>query len=100
MLKKTFQKPSIITKKHLHSTINIQKTISVLYTNFFSKSVFNVIYESNRFKDFLYNIELEPIKSSELEHPNEKVVQPKYQNAKDISSEFYNGFGEDLYASF
>ncbi|KAK8880614.1 hypothetical protein M9Y10_003296 [Tritrichomonas musculus] len=66
----------------------------------FSKSVFDTIYESNRFKDFLYNIELEPIKSSELEHPTEKVVQPKYPNAKDLSSEFYKGFGEDLYTSF
>ena len=60
-------------------------------------SAFNELYESYRYNDYLYNIELEPIESSELEHTNEKVA-PKYTKAKELSSEFYKGFGEDLYA--
>ena len=60
---------------------------------------FDVLYELYRSKDYIYNIKLEPIEYSELEKINEKIVQPKYPNAKDISSEFFKGFGEDLYAS-
>ncbi|KAK8847116.1 hypothetical protein M9Y10_019696 [Tritrichomonas musculus] len=64
-----------------------------------SKLIFNELYESYQYKDYLYNIELESIESSKLEHANEKVVPPKHPNAKDLSSEFYKGFGEDLYDS-
>ncbi|KAK8892541.1 hypothetical protein M9Y10_029774 [Tritrichomonas musculus] len=59
------------------------------------KLSFYELYESYKHQDFLYNIELKPILSSELNHINEKVP-PKYPNAKDLSPEFYKGFGEDL----
>ena len=62
-----------------------------------SKLIFNELYESYQYKDYLYNIELESIESSELEHANEKGAPPKYSSVKELSSEFYKGFGEDLY---
>ncbi|KAK8839289.1 hypothetical protein M9Y10_032221 [Tritrichomonas musculus] len=63
----------------------------------FFKINFDVIYELYQYNDYLYNIELDPIESFKLELTNEKVVPLKYSNAKDLSSEFYKGFGEDLY---
>ncbi|KAK8880692.1 hypothetical protein M9Y10_003377 [Tritrichomonas musculus] len=60
-------------------------------------SYFDVYYESYRYKDYLYNVELEPVKSSKLKRTNKKDFQPKYPKAKELSSEFYKGFGEDLY---
>ena len=61
-----------------------------------SEPDFAVLYESYRYKDYLYNIELEPVLSSELENINVKNASLKYPKAKDLSSEFYKGFGEDL----
>ncbi|KAK8850178.1 hypothetical protein M9Y10_018301 [Tritrichomonas musculus] len=61
-----------------------------------SKLSFNKLYESYQNKDFLYNAIFIPIESSEVEHANEKDVTPKYPKAKDLSSEFYKGFEEDL----
>ncbi|KAK8847021.1 hypothetical protein M9Y10_019596 [Tritrichomonas musculus] len=58
-------------------------------------SAFDTLYELFRCKDYLYNFEFKPILSSKV--GKEKVALPKYPNAKDLSSEFYKGFGEDLY---
>ena len=74
------------------STVDI-----ILYEITLCNLCYKELYESYRYKDYLYNIKCKPILSSELEHVNEKSVPPKYPNAKDISSEFYKGFGEDLY---
>ena len=68
--------------------------------NLFDKSTFEYFYESFRNKDFLYNIGLEPIMSFDISQKKEVFIQPKYPKAKDISSEFYNGFGNDLINSF
>ncbi|KAK8837958.1 hypothetical protein M9Y10_035902 [Tritrichomonas musculus] len=57
------------------------------------KLYFNELYELYRHKDYLYNITLHPILSSELEHIDKKAIKPKYPNAKDLSPEFYAGFG-------
>ena len=62
-----------------------------------SLSSFDILYESYQHKDYLYNFELKPILSSNI--GNKKETPPKYQNAKNLSPEFYKGFGEDLYAS-
>ena len=69
----------------------IHKIISMYNLNFDGE------YESYRNKEYLYNIKLEPVELSEIENINKKFTQPKYPNAKDLSSEFYKGFGEDLY---
>ncbi|KAK8838886.1 hypothetical protein M9Y10_032928 [Tritrichomonas musculus] len=59
---------------------------------------FGMLYDSYKSKDYLYNFVYKPILSSEI--GKQKVSPPKYPNAKDLSSEFYKGFGEDLYSSF
>ncbi|KAK8836973.1 hypothetical protein M9Y10_037009 [Tritrichomonas musculus] len=61
----------------------------------FEKHIYKYFYESYRNKDFVYGIDCEAILTSDLEKANIKPL-PKYPNAKDISSEFYNGFGRDL----
>ena len=38
------------------------------------KLVFNKLYEFYRHQDYLYNIDLKPILSSELEHISKKIV--------------------------
>ncbi|KAK8854151.1 hypothetical protein M9Y10_016708 [Tritrichomonas musculus] len=62
----------------------------------FDKLTFEIMYESYRKKDFLYSSTFKIIKSSDLLKPKEKDIIHKYRNAKDISSLFYEGFGEDL----
>ena len=64
------------------------------YTISFYKSFFDDLYESYRNFDFVYNIQFEPVLSSDLE--KKTVNPPKYPNARDITPEFYNGFGHDL----
>ncbi|KAK8840879.1 hypothetical protein M9Y10_027709 [Tritrichomonas musculus] len=55
---------------------------------------FDILYESYKSKDYLYNFDYEPVLSSKK--GKQKVSPPKYLKAKDLSSEFYKGFGEDL----
>ncbi|KAK8880547.1 hypothetical protein M9Y10_003227 [Tritrichomonas musculus] len=78
------------------SDITESSTEKILYIINMSQLSFDELYRSYRDKDYLYNIALDPVLSSEVEHANEKVVPPKYPNAKELSSEFYKGFGEDL----
>ena len=84
------KKRTDITKSAMR---RILKKIALLKLNFDAQ------YESYRNKDYLYNFKLKPVESSKIENIKEKVVPPKYPNAKDLSSEFYKGFGEDLYRS-
>ena len=58
------------------------------------KSIFNQIFESYRKKDFVYNIRLEPILSMDL-NIDDQIIN-NYQNPKNITSLFYEGFGYDL----
>ena len=44
---------------------------------------------------YLYNFVYKPILSSEI--GKQKVSPPKYPNAKELSPEFYEGFGYDIY---
>ena len=46
--------------------------------------------------DFLYDIELEAINSYELRDMNKRKTFPNNGNLKNISKEFYEGFGNDL----
>ncbi|KAK8894353.1 hypothetical protein M9Y10_022788 [Tritrichomonas musculus] len=57
---------------------------------------FDILYETFQSKDYLYNFLMRPILSSEIGKQN--VSPPKYPKAKDLSSEFYKGFGDDLYS--
>ena len=57
---------------------------------------FKVLYESYQYQDFLYNMDLKPVLSSEIECIKEKDVHQTYPNAKELSPEFYKGFGEDI----
>ena len=40
---------------------------------------------------------LQRILSSEIGNANDNSIPLKYPNAKDISADFYNGFGKDLH---
>ena len=77
--------------------ITINSKAKILKKIFIFNLNFDVHYEIYRNNDYLYNIKLDPVESSEIENINKKVVPPKYPNAKELSSEFYKGFGEDLY---
>ncbi|KAK8892308.1 hypothetical protein M9Y10_029533 [Tritrichomonas musculus] len=59
----------------------------------FNTTNFDFLYESYRKKVFLYNILLAPIPSTDLQNIDGNDIRQKYSNIKDISSEFYNGFG-------
>ncbi|KAK8876621.1 hypothetical protein M9Y10_006839 [Tritrichomonas musculus] len=53
-------------------------------------------FESYREKDFLYNIFLKPVLTSELDKIKINDDKLKYPYKKDISNEFFEGFGRDL----
>ncbi|KAK8843573.1 hypothetical protein M9Y10_024630 [Tritrichomonas musculus] len=59
-------------------------------------SKFEVIYDYLKDKDYIYNLFLQPVLTSELNNIKFNDANPKYPNAKDISNEFYDGFGRDL----
>lgn len=44
-------------------------------------------------KDFLYNIQKKYILTSDILRKNFEETTPKYYYIRDISSEFYDGFG-------
>ena len=52
------------------------------------------IYETYKNKDFLYNVLFDHICSSDLH--KEKTEKKRDPNLKDISEDFYEGFGYDL----
>ena len=54
------------------------------------------LYELYREQDFIYDLCCQPVLTSELDKIKFNEVKPKYPNIKDISSEFYEGFGRDL----
>ena len=54
--------------------------------------------EYNNYKDivfFLCNIDEQPIELKKLNEPDE--IDQNYKNIHDISSEFYEGFGHDIF---
>ncbi|KAK8834437.1 hypothetical protein M9Y10_018146 [Tritrichomonas musculus] len=75
--------------------LSIRVIQKIFDLNLFDKLTFETMYESYRNKDFLYDALLAIIESSDLLKPKPKDV-PKYPNAKDITSLFYEGFGQDL----
>ncbi|KAK8899089.1 hypothetical protein M9Y10_001389 [Tritrichomonas musculus] len=85
-------------KKQKEIDINLSTKIylKIEYILSFGIQVFESLYSSYKDKDFLYNIELQPILTKYLESSNEDIIQSKFLNAKDISSEFYDGFGRGL----
>lgn len=64
--------------------------------NLFNKLAFNLHYRNFKEIDFLYDIGLEPIISSALEIIKTNSNFTKYPKMKNISLEFYEGFGYDL----
>lgn len=62
----------------------ILKKIALLKLNFDAQ------YESYRNKDYLYNFKLIPVESSKIENIKEKVVPPKYPNAKDLNLIYFS----------
>ena len=86
-----------IEKRNDKATNLTTKIYRMIYNlNLFERSVFHNFYENYSTKDFFYNIHLNAIQSIELQNINPNKVTPIYPNAKNISSEFYNGFGYDL----
>ncbi|KAK8838429.1 hypothetical protein M9Y10_033055 [Tritrichomonas musculus] len=62
----------------------------------YDKLFYEFCYELYRKKDFVYDILRQPVFTSNLDRTNRSDKPPKYPKAKDISSEFYDGFGKDL----
>ena len=62
----------------------------------YDKLFYEFCYELYRKKDFVYDILRQPVFTSNLDRTNRSDKLPKYPKAKDISSEFYDGFGKDL----
>ncbi|KAK8887833.1 hypothetical protein M9Y10_038890 [Tritrichomonas musculus] len=91
-----------IIKEKIEERTEGQKNFSnqiieqICHLNLFDELTFEIMYESYRNKDFLYSSTFRIIESSDLLKPKEKDIIHKYPNAKDISSLFYEGFGEDL----
>ena len=68
----------------------------ILDLNLFNPKSFDHFYNFYRERDYLYNILCEPILTSELGKNDREENEPKYPNMKEISKEFYEGFGHDL----
>ena len=102
LLVKQFDFNIDIIKEKIEERTEGQKSFSnqiierICDLNLFDKLTFEIMYESYRNKDFLYSSTFRIIESSDLLKPKEKDIIHKYPNAKDISSLFYEGFGEDL----
>ncbi|KAK8894562.1 hypothetical protein M9Y10_022997 [Tritrichomonas musculus] len=64
--------------------------------NLFDQKAFDRLYNIYRERDYLYNVVNEPILTSEIRQKDKKTNKPKYPNMKEISQEFYEGFGRDL----
>ena len=62
----------------------------------YDKFSYEILFKLYRNKDFVYNILLQPVLTSDLDQAKRNDKPPKYPNAKDISSEFYKGFGINL----
>lgn len=78
--------------KYLSKNI-IQMFVSL---QLFNKSKFEILYESYRTKDFIYNMQFEPVETSELQNKSINKDVPETSKAKNISNVFYDGFGYDL----
>ena len=60
------------------------------------KILYNYLFDSYRKIDFLYNVELIDIQTSDLDRIDLNQNNRSKSYIKDITSEFYNGFGHDL----
>ena len=77
-------------EKNLLST-GIQRIIFEF--GFLNKSIYNYFNNIYKTRDFIYNIQLEAILSSEIQNLKMKEEIPINPKAKEISSQFYDGFG-------
>lgn len=60
------------------------------------KSEYEKFYKLYQNMEWLYDEKCDPILLSDLGKQDESSIIPKYPNAKDITSEFYEWFGQDL----
>lgn len=65
----------------------------IIDNDFLNQSFLECLYEGFSKEDFVYDISLQPISSANLENIIKDCTIPKYPNAKEISTEFYKGFG-------
>ena len=84
--------------KFIDTKSNIKSEIKSIinYYKLFNKSKFDIYYEKYRTIDFLYDVELNPVISSDFNNIKTDLNFSKYPNSNNISSEFYEGFGNDL----
>ncbi|KAK8892772.1 hypothetical protein M9Y10_030014 [Tritrichomonas musculus] len=61
-----------------------------------NRNNFEILYETYKKEYFLYDIKLRAISASYFEEMRKEKTKPKYPNAKDITSMFYEGFGLDI----
>ncbi|KAK8865464.1 hypothetical protein M9Y10_011012 [Tritrichomonas musculus] len=84
-------------EKITDETSNLYEKIqNICVLNLSDKSKYDYLYELYRNNDFIYNIEFHPIQAFVIRQKKVIIIPSKYPNAKDISSEFYDGFGHDL----
>ncbi|KAK8899318.1 hypothetical protein M9Y10_001631 [Tritrichomonas musculus] len=90
-----FEKVEHETVKYLGLNNNLLSSISkkMVELKLNDKKTFYYLHESYRKKDFLYNIQKKYILTSDILRKNFEETTPKYYYIRDISSEFYDGFG-------
>ncbi|KAK8872009.1 hypothetical protein M9Y10_007763 [Tritrichomonas musculus] len=83
-------------KEHTENKNAIKIINAIIYLNdLMNKKSFDLLYESYKKMDFLYNIGMKPILSSSIENAGVKSI-PKCSKAKNISELFYEGFGLEI----
>lgn len=68
----------------------------IIDNDFLNQSFLECLYERFSKEYFVYDISLQPISSANLENIIKDCTTPKYLNAKEISTEFYKGFGYEI----
>lgn len=61
-----------------------------------NRNYFEILYKAYMTQSYLYDIELNAIAAPYLEEMRKEKTKPKYPNAKDITSMFYEGFGLEI----
>lgn len=101
----------VLVKRYGEDVSSIQQTIEkydkgskitshineiIFHLDLFNKYNHNYYFEMYKKIDFLYDVELNPILTEDVQNANQKVIIPKYPKAKNITQMFYEGFGIDL----
>ncbi|KAK8843659.1 hypothetical protein M9Y10_024722 [Tritrichomonas musculus] len=89
-------KNEIKKRANVSNDLLFQIDIIIQIFNLFNKTSYDIIYEKYRERDYLYNVIGKPVLTSSLFQNDKEEYRLKYPNMKELSPEFYEGFGHDL----